>query len=594
MVPLPKTLGRFFWYFLRQQWLWIITIQILCFCWAFDQITIPYVIKVLIDTITNMVNDRAQVWQVIASPLLLGASVWVLIEISYRLYGLMIAKIFPKIEAAVRLSMFDYVQHHAPGFFADHMAGALANKISDMTLNMSNALQMIITTFIPGVFAMLVTVSLFVHVQISIAWILLAWIVFHLSVCALSAKRCDDLALIHSEARSVLVGKMVDSFSNIANVILFARYRHEYNYLKRYQLDERAKNWRVSFFIEKIKIILGAATILVPGVAVTYSAIHAWQYHLISLGSLVFIMNTTRNILAVVWLVGLLMPPLFRQIGICRQGLTVIQAPHQIIDAADSESLHITNGEIVFKNVDFHYGKYHLFQNKTVTIAAGKKIGLVGFSGSGKSTFVNLILRMFDLSNGQILIDGQDIAKVTQASLRSQIAMIPQDSSLFHRSIIENIRYGRPTATDAEVIEAAKQAHCHEFITQLPEGYQTLVGERGAKISGGQRQRIAIARAVLKNAPILILDEATSALDSVTEKYIQDSLDALMQDRTSLVIAHRLATLANMDLIFVFHQGRIIEVGTHHELLTLNGHYAQLWRMQAGGFLPEKPMQQAA
>jgi len=227
------------------------------------------------------------------------------------------------------------------------------------------------------------------------------------------------------------------------------------------------------------------------------------------------------------------------------------------------------------------------FEDKTLTIKAGEKVGLVGFSGSGKTTFVNLILRHYDPDSGKILIDGQDICKVTQKSLRQQIALIPQDPSLFHRTIMDNLRYGRLEATDDEVYEASKKAHCHEFIMQLPEGYHTIVGERGSKISGGQRQRIAIARAILKNAPILILDEATSALDSITEKYIQEALHVLTKARTTLVVAHRLSTLSEMDRILVFKDGKIIEEGTHESLVDQGGHYAHLWKMQAGGFLQD-------
>jgi ATP-binding cassette subfamily B protein len=277
------------------------------------------------------------------------------------------------------------------------------------------------------------------------------------------------------------------------------------------------------------------------------------------------------------------------ELGKCSQALTIITTEHEITDRPEAKPLHVTQGEIIFDNVTFHYlANNRLFENKHVEIAAGSKVGLVGFSGSGKTTFVNLILRFFDIGGGRITIDGQDIASVTQDSLRAQISMIPQDTSLFHRSLMENIRYGRLDATDEEVIEAAKKAHCHEFICQLPEGYNALVGERGVKLSGGQRQRIAIARAILKNAKILILDEATSALDSVTEQYIQESLETLMRGCTTIVIAHRLSTLSAMDRILVFDKGHIIEDGTHRELLEQNGHYARMWHMQAGGFLPEK------
>jgi ATP-binding cassette subfamily B protein len=222
-----------------------------------------------------------------------------------------------------------------------------------------------------------------------------------------------------------------------------------------------------------------------------------------------------------------------------------------------------------------------------VTIEPGQQVGLVGFSGSGKSTFVNLILRLFEPQDGVIAIDGQDILAVTQDSLRENISMIPQDPMLFHRSLMENIRYGRLEASDDEVIEAAKKAHAHEFILQTEQGYASLVGERGVKLSGGQRQRIAIARAILKDAPILILDEATSALDSVTERKIQQGLDYLMQHKTVVVVAHRLSTISHMDRILVFDEGTVIEDGSHADLLRRNGHYAHLWNMQAGGFLPE-------
>ena len=258
--------------------------------------------------------------------------------------------------------------------------------------------------------------------------------------------------------------------------------------------------------------------------------------------------------------------------------------PLEILDKPDAVILKCNRGQITFNNVKFHYkGTEPLFQNKSIEIKAGQKVGLVGYSGGGKSTFVNLILRLYDITDGAILIDGQDIRDVTQDSLRSSIALIPQDPSLFYRSLMDNIRYGRIDATDEEVISAAKKAHAHEFITKLSKIYDSLVGERGAQLSGGQRQRIAIARAILKNAPILILDEASSQLDSPTESLIQESLWDLSQNKTTLVIAHRLSTLLNMDRILVFDQGVIVEDGTHTELLSLNGLYRKLWDSQVGG-----------
>ncbi|MBS0289039.1 MAG: ATP-binding cassette domain-containing protein [Proteobacteria bacterium] len=280
--------------------------------------------------------------------------------------------------------------------------------------------------------------------------------------------------------------------------------------------------------------------------------------------------------------------------GRSNQSLHMILVPQEITDAPNAKSINIRKGEIVFQDVAFQYKKQNnLFENKSVVIDGGQRVGLVGFSGSGKTTFVNLIVRLFDLSSGVIKIDNQNIREVTQQSLRENIGFIPQDPVLFHRSLMENIRYGKIDASDEEVIQAAIKAHAHEFISLTPDGYQSLVGERGIKLSGGQRQRISIARAILKNAPILILDEATSALDSVTEGYIQDSLRSLMQGKTVIVIAHRLSTLLEMDRILVFDKGNIVEEGTHQSLMSKQGMYSVLWNSQVGGFLLDEDSDKA-
>jgi ATP-binding cassette subfamily B protein len=313
-----------------------------------------------------------------------------------------------------------------------------------------------------------------------------------------------------------------------------------------------------------------------------------WLQGVISTGEVIQIFNTTWNVIMVLWFAGETIPQFFQSVGIATQALSVMNDPQDVLDKAAAVPLSVEKGEIVFENVSFYYGEKQLFENKDVYIKAGEKVGLVGYSGAGKSTFVNLILRFYPVEKGRILIDGQNIADVTLESLRSQVTLIPQDPLLFHRSLEDNIRYGRVEASKDEVIKAAKGAHCDDFIQKCPQGYATFVGERGTKLSGGERQRIAIARAMLTHAPILILDEATSALDSVTERYVQDSLEKLMQKRTTLVIAHRLSTLAKMDRILVFDQGKIIEQGSHADLLAQNGHYAHLWRSQAGGFLPDR------
>jgi ATP-binding cassette subfamily B multidrug efflux pump len=286
---------------------------------------------------------------------------------------------------------------------------------------------------------------------------------------------------------------------------------------------------------------------------------------------------------------------IFEQVGVVQEGMITIARPLQLVDRPDAQSLAVEKGAIAFENVRFHYGRETgVLGDFTLSIRPGEKIGLVGRSGAGKSTVVNLLMRFFDLEGGRILIDGQDIAGMTQESLRAQISMVTQDTSLLHRSIRDNVRYGRPEATEDEIVAAARLAHAEEFISDLSDwrgrrGLDAHVGERGVKLSGGQRQRVAIARVILKNAPILVLDEATSALDSEVEAAIQASLDTLMANKTVIAIAHRLSTIARMDRLVILDHGQIVEQGTHAELLRHGGHYAALWRRQSGGFIDAEP-----
>ena len=324
--------------------------------------------------------------------------------------------------------------------------------------------------------------------------------------------------------------------------------------------------------------------------AMMFMLIEGWIAGTVTLGDFTQVGMQTFWLLGLMWMVSYQLHVFVREMATISDSLSLIRECHDVVDKKDAKILIAEKGNIRFQQVDFAYRKNRpVFSQLNINIPAGQKVGLVGFSGSGKSTFVNLILRFYDIQSGKILIDGENIADVTQESLRKNIAMIPQDPALFHRTLMENIRYGRVDATEEEVIHASKLAHCHDFIEKLEDGYHSMVGERGIKLSGGQRQRIAIARAMLKNAPILILDEATSSLDSVTEKLIQESLRHLMHGKTTLVIAHRLSTLNNMDRLLVFSQGEIIEDGTQAELLEKStSHFAQLWNMQMNGFLPEE------
>jgi ATP-binding cassette subfamily B protein len=585
---LPKTLPAFFWHFIRKDWKQFLAVQLFCFSWALDHTLWPVVLMMTVDTLTNFQGDRVEVWSALTTPIILSLTLWIGVEVCYRLAGFLLAQLAPRKEAEIRMSMYDYVQRHSYLYFSKKLAGGVANKISDMTLGFTKVMQLILNLFVPVILALAIAITLFSQMQPLFALMLVVWLVVHIGISLSFAKKCDHFANAHAESRSTMAGKIVDSLTNNMNVRLFSRQSFERSYLSDFQQEERKKHTYSLTYLEKMKAALSVAAILGVGIGIFSLMIYMWQQEKITTGEVVFIFNTTWNITMMVWLAGLELPNLFQEIGICRQALCIIQDEHDIVDAVDAKPLKVTCGEIVFENVTFNYtSNQNIFEDKNLVITAGSKVGLVGFSGSGKSTFVNLILRYFDVEGGRILIDGQDIARVTQNSLREQIALIPQDTSLFHRTIMENIRYGRLEATDNEVVEAAIKANSHEFIEKMANRYQTVAGERGMTLSGGQRQRIAIARAILKNAPIFILDEATSSLDSVTEKKIQDGLEVLMDGRTCIVIAHRLSTLCNMDRILVFKEGKIVEDGTHADLLAAEGHYALMWNMQAGGFLPD-------
>ena len=339
--------------------------------------------------------------------------------------------------------------------------------------------------------------------------------------------------------------------------------------------------------MEKLKLVLGVLA-LFSITGIMFLTINFWQKGIITLGDVVFIITTILNLMTIASTAAIEMSYLFRELGVINEALKIVRDPLDIKEGKSPKPLKVKKGKIEFKKVSFKYTRNNkVFKNKNLTIEGGQKIGLVGLSGSGKTTFVNLILRLYDITSGKILIDSQDISNVTVDSLRNNITLIPQEPRLFNRSILENIKYSKEDATYEEVVEACKKAHCHEFIMNLEHQYDSVVGEMGSKISGGQKQRIAIARAILKNAAILIMDEATSALDSHTEKYIQDSIGYLSRNKTTIIIAHRLSTLLKVDRILVFNQGTIIEDGSHDELIKKAGHYAMLWQMQTAGLLPD-------
>jgi ATP-binding cassette subfamily B protein len=555
-------------------------------CWALITTFTPYTLKLIIDHAVDFKGDKAELFKTTQPYILSYIALWIALCFNMRLLDWVKLKLFPTLREDVMCNMFNYLNQHSHRYFQNNFSGSLINKITDMQNGVIN-----IFTNLDDIFAQVLGLSVAIIMLLLVhpifAVILVGWACTFLLITFLFLKPIQHLSHTFAESKTSIVGKMVDSISNIINVRLFARHADENQYIHQ-SIKIAVKNDRLmQAKIIKMRIFWDISIIILMSLNL-FILLHMYSKNLVSIGDFAFVISLSISILWNLWYIAGQFVSFSEQIGICKQALSIISLPHEIVDASDAKSLIVKEGRIKFTNVTFHYDEgVHLFKNKNIVIEAGQKVGLVGFSGGGKSSFVNLILRLFELESGEITIDDQNINQVTQQSLREQIALIPQDITLFHRSLMENIRFGNAEATDEEVFEIAKKANCHEFISQLAEGYDSMVGERGIKLSTGQRQRIAIARAMLKNAPILILDEATSALDSITEKYIQDALHLLMQGKTTIVIAHRLSTLSEMDRILVFNNGKIIEDGTHEALIAKAGHYARMWQMQAGGFLPE-------
>lgn len=586
-MTIPTSTFRFILHFVRQQWIKFAVISFSFIVWSASDAFFPYLLKRIINAIQFYQGDRAGIYMAVSGALLLIAILWCASEIFMRLQGIIQIYTFPRFRTNIREAVFNYVTSHSHEYFASNFAGNIAKKLADLSTSCQTIVEIVcfqMVTAITG--ASIVLIMMWLTAPL-FAIILAAWLLIHLSIAFLFLGYGNSLSVVHSDAVSTLSGKVVDVFTNMLNVRLFSRNRFEAEYLNQFQNDEINKAQKAMWAVEIMRIGLGLNGLLMI-FGMVFGLLYGWVHYWITLGDFTQIIMQAFWLLGWLWYISFQLTVFAREAGTIENALVLVKKSHDLIDKKNAQPISIRQGEIRFDNVCFGYHKNRaVFKNLDLMIPAGQKIGLVGFSGSGKSTFVNLILRFYDLGSGRILIDDYNIAEITQESLRAQVAMIPQDPALFHRTLMENIRYGRLDATDEEVLRASKLAHCHEFIEKLDAGYQSLVGERGVKLSGGQRQRIAIARAILKNAPVLILDEATSSLDSVTEKLIQESLQVLMQGRTTIVVAHRLSTLANMDRILVFNKGAILEEGNKENLLKANGHFAMLWNMQTDGFLPD-------
>ncbi|MFN3826858.1 MAG: ABC transporter ATP-binding protein [Micavibrio sp.] len=590
---IPDRLGALFWYFIRQvkgPLFWLVIFNAIC---AILNALMAYYVGEIVDGL-SMGGTMAEIRERIFWPVA-GFTFWCLfmtpvagIAAQY-VHSIVIVPFFGNM---IRRQAHWYVLRHSLSYFQNDFAGRIANKVQQM----GPAIRDVMTQFIGSVMYVMVFIVSTILLLMAADWRLVLpmvlWIVLYMAILLVFIPRVQKKSLRLSESQSHMVGRIVDSYTNIMTVKLFARRQHEDDFvlssLHRHSSRIVDKNLQIYFMIAALSVVNS----VMIGIIGAFS-LWLWSKDIVTPGQIAMIMPLAIQVNHQMHWIMWELTAIFEWIGTAQESMQTISKPHRVTDEKAAQPLRIAKGAIDFDDVSFHYGKgTGVIEKLNLHIDGGQKVGLVGHSGAGKSTIANLLLRFYDLEGGRILIDGQDIAGCTQDSLRAHISMVTQDTSLLHRSIIENIRYGRPQATREDVIEAARKAQAHDFILGLEDekgrqGYDAHVGERGVKLSGGQRQRIAIARIILKDAPILILDEATSALDSEVETYIQEQLSTLMQGKTVIAIAHRLSTIARMDRLIVMDHGSIIEDGSHTELVKKGGHYARLWSLQSGGFLPE-------
>ncbi len=594
LVQAPDKLGAFYVHYLRRVWWVYALIMGFGLIGALIEVSLFAFVGKIVDLAKEAANPAAFFEHHGHTLLWMAFVAMVARPLAFGVHALLINQTAnSNVMNMVRWQQHRYILRQSLAFFQNDFAGRIANKI----MQTGGAMRQTVVEIVDALWFVAIywtsAAVIFFELDARLLVPLLVWLAGFLGMVWYFVPRLIKRATIVSEARSLLTGRIVDSYTNILTVKLFAHTEGEDAYAKEAISDHLHKlkiQLRLITGLEMIQWILTG--MLITGT--TGLSLWLWSRDAISLGAIAV---TTGLVIRINNMAGWIMwviTGIFENVGTVQEGMETIAKPWTVVDAPGCRPLCVTRGEIRYEKVRFHYGRDSgLLENLLLTIKPGEKVGLIGPSGAGKSTLVNILLRFHDLEAGQILIDGQDIATVTQDSLRAQIGLVTQDTSLLHRSVRDNIRYGRPDASDDDVISAAKKAHAHEFVLDLEDfkgrrGYEAQVGERGVKLSGGQRQRIAIARVLLKDAPILILDEATSALDSEVEAAIQEQLYNLMANKTVIAIAHRLSTISAMDRLIIMDKGRIVEDGGHHDLLRQGGLYASLWARQSGGFLFEE------
>ncbi|AIC28383.1 ABC transporter ATP-binding/permease protein [Rhizobium etli bv. phaseoli str. IE4803] len=591
-VAPPKGLFAFCWHYSKPAAPWLGLMALLTASIAVGEVALFQFLGDIVDWLTNA--DRATFLQTEGHKLFwMAVLVLVGLPLAAGLDSLIMHQmLLGNYPMMARWQMHRFLLRHSMTFFANEFAGRVATKVMQTSLAVRETVMKVLDVFVYVVSYFLTMIIVIAAADWRLMIPILVWLAIYISIVSYFVPQLRKISAQQADARSMMTGRVVDSYTNIATVKLFSHAGREEVYAKQ-GMDEflqtvHRQMRKVTLFHISVYVNNCVALFVVSGLSIWF-----WLNGAISVGAIAISIGLAMRVNGMSQWIMWEVSALFENIGTVYDGMEMMSKQHDIVDKPGAPAMTAKKGAIHYERIRFHYGKSKgIIDNLSLDIKAGEKVGLVGRSGAGKTTLMNLLLRFYDLEGGRITIDGQDISGVSQESLRSLIGVVTQDTSLLHRSIRDNIAYGRPEATDAEVIEAAKRANAWEFIEGLVDmqgrqGLDAQVGERGVKLSGGQRQRIAIARVFLKDAPILVLDEATSALDSEVEAAIQENLFALMEGKTVIAIAHRLSTLTEMDRLIVLDKGRIIEAGSHSELIENGGIYADLWNRQSGGFLSD-------